>query len=133
MSKFNAFMKGNIKPAEDVKLKLERFGEEITLRPLTAGEADKINERCFVNKTGRKGKQERTFDVVAYNRGICAASIVFPDLNDADLQESFGVRGAENLYSEMFLLGESTQILTKVTEISGLDESADDEIEEAKN
>lgn len=133
MSKFNAFMKGNIKPAEDVTLKLDRFDEAVILRPLTAGEADKINDRCFVNKPGKKGKQERSFDVVAYNRGICAASIVHPDLNDAKLQESFSVRGAENLYSEMFLLGESTQILEKVTEISGLDTSIDDDIEEAKN
>lgn len=133
MSKFNSFMKGSVKAAEEVKLKLERFPEEIILRPLTAGEADKINERCFVNKAGRKGKQERSFDVVAYNRGICSASIIYPDLNDVALQDSYGVRGAEQLYSDMFLFGESAQILEKVTEISGLDETLDDDIEEAKN
>ncbi|WJY27478.1 phage tail assembly chaperone [Sporosarcina trichiuri] len=133
MSKFNAFMKGSVKAAEEVKMKLDRFPEEIVLRPLTAGEADKINERCFVNKTGRKGKQERSFDVVRYNRGVCSASIIYPDLNDAALQESYGVRGAEELYAEMFLFGESAQILEKVTEISGLNESLDDDIEEAKN
>lgn len=133
MSKFTAFLKGNVKAVEDVNLKLERFGEEVILRPLTSGEADKINETCFVNKVGRKGKQERVFDVVKYNRGICAASVVYPDLHDAEIQDSYGVRGAENLYSEMFLLGESTQILNKVTEISGLEETLEDDIEEAKN
>lgn len=133
MSKFTAFLKGNVKAAEDVKLKLERFGEDVILRPLTAGEADKINETCFVNKVGKKGKQERVFDVVKYNRGICAASVVYPDLNDVELQDSYEVRGADNLYSKMFLLGESTQILNEVTEISGLNESIEDDIEEAKN
>lgn len=133
MSNFKAFMKGNVKEVENVSLKLDRFDEAIVLRPLTAGEADAINERCFVNKPGRKGRQERVFDVVKYNRGVCSASIVYPDLNDSELQESYGVRGAENLYSELFLLGESTQILEKVTDISGLDTNINDDIEEAKN
>lgn len=133
MSKFSSFMKGKVKPAETVELKLDRFDEPIQLRALTAGEADEINARCFVNKPGAKGKQERIFDVVKYNRGVCVASIVYPDLNDAELQESYGVRGAENLYSEMFLLGEASLILEKVTEISGLDTSINDDIEEAKN
>lgn len=126
-------MKGKVKEVGTVKLKLNRFDEPIELRPLSAGEADKINERCFVNKPGLKGKQERVFDVVKYNRSVCVASIVYPDLNDVELQESYGVRGAENLYSEMFLLGEATLILEKVTEISGLDTSINDDIEEAKN
>lgn len=133
MSKFNAFMKGNVKETETVKLKLDRFPEAIELRPLTAGEADKINEKCFVNKPGLKGKQERVFDVVKYNRGINTASIVYPDLNDVELQESYGVRGAENLFSVMFYLGEAAQILEKVTEISGIGGSLTEDIEEAKN
>lgn len=133
MSKFNAFMKENVKTTETVELKLDRFDEPIQLRPLTSGESDAINERCFVNKPGRKGKQERVFDVVKYNRGINTASVIYPDLNDADLQESYGVRGAENLFSVMFLLGEATQILEKVTEISGLENSLEDDVESVKN
>lgn len=133
MSKFNAFMKSNVKQSETVKLKLDRFDEPIELRALTSGESDKINERCFVNKPGIKGRQERVFDVVRYNRGISAASIVYPDLNDVDLQESYEVRGAENLFSELFLLGEAAQILEKVTEISGIGQSINEDIEEAKN
>ncbi|MHA6258357.1 phage tail assembly chaperone [Sporosarcina sp. CAU 1771] len=133
MSKFESFLKGNVKETENESIKLARFPEEIVLRPLLSEEADLINERCFKNKAGKKGKQERVFDVVEYNRSICTASIVFPDLNDKELQTSYGVLGAENLYSKMFYLGEANQILEKVTEISGIDVSADDEIEEAKN
>ncbi|MFJ3386329.1 MULTISPECIES: phage portal protein [unclassified Lysinibacillus] len=133
MSKFSAFMKDKVKAAETVELKLERFDEPIKLRALTSGEADQINERCFVNKAGVKGRQERVFDVVKYNRGISTASVVYPDLNDAELQESYNVRGAENLYSTLFLLGEAAQILEKVTEISGIGGSINEDIEEAKN
>ncbi|MDQ0269936.1 phage tail assembly chaperone [Cytobacillus purgationiresistens] len=133
MSKFKAFMKGNVKKAETVSLKLDRFDELILLQPLSSGDADAINDGCFKNKPGKKGKQERVFDVVKYNRGVCAASIVYPDLNDAELQESYGVRGAEELYSSLFLFGEAAEILEKVTEISGLSASIEDDIEEAKN
>ncbi|KEF40408.1 Phage XkdN-like protein [Schinkia azotoformans MEV2011] len=133
MSKFRAFMKGNVKEAENASLKLDRFDDAIILRPLSAGEADAISDRCYKNKAGRKGKQERVFDAVRYNREICVASMVHPDLNDSELQDSYEVRGADNLYSKMFYLGEATQILEKVTEISGIDLSMDEEIEEAKN
>lgn len=133
MSKFKAFLKGNVKETENVSLKLDRFDEAIILRPISSGEADLINDHCFKNRPGKKGKQERVFDVVKYNRELCVASIVHPDLNDKELQESYGVLGADNLYSKMFYLGEVNQILEKVTEISGIDQSMDDDIEEAKN
>ncbi|TCJ01491.1 phage tail assembly chaperone [Cytobacillus praedii] len=133
MSKFKAFLKGNVKEAEQATLKLDRFDEAIILRPLSSGEADLISDRCYKNKPGRKGKQERVFDAIRYNREICVASVVHPDLNDSELQDSYGVRGADNLFSELFLLGEANQILEKVTEISGIDTTFDEEIEEAKN
>lgn len=133
MSKFKAFLKENVRQPESVELKLERFEEPIKLRPLTSAEADAINDRCFRMKPGKKGRQERQFDAVKYNREICVASITYPDLNDTDLQQSYGVRGAENLYGALFWLGEANEILEKVTEISGLDTNLEDEVEEAKN
>jgi hypothetical protein len=133
MSKFKAFLKGNVKIVENASLKLDRFTEDIIIRPLSSGESDVINDRCFKNRPGKGGKQERVFDVVKYNREISVASMVYPDLNDKELQESYGVLGADNLYSEMFLLGEANQILEKVTEISGLGKTMDEEVEEAKN
>lgn len=133
MGKFKAFLKGNVEEVENVSLKLKRFDEAIILRPLDSDEASKINDRCFVNKAGRKGKQERSLDVVKYNRELCVASVVYPDLNDKELQESYGVLGADNLYGKMFLLGEANEILEKVMEVSGIDTSMDEEIEEAKN
>lgn len=133
MSKFKSFLKGNVAEVENEELKLERFDDAIILRPLSSEEGDKFTEQCFKNKPGKKGKQERVFDVVKYNREICVASIVFPDLNDAELQDSYGVRGADNLYSKLFILGEANQILEKVMEVSGIDRPMDEDIDEAKN
>lgn len=133
MSNFKAFMKENVRQAEPVELKLERFAEPIQLRPLTSAESDAINDRCFKNKPGKKWRQERVFDPVAYNRGISVASIVYPDLNDTALQTSYGVRGAEQLFGAMFWVGEASQISDKVSEISGIDKALEDEVEEVKN
>lgn len=133
MSQFKSFMKQNVRQPESVELKLERFEEPIKLRPLTAAEADAINDRCFRMKPGKKGRQERQFDAIKYNREICVAAVTYPDLNDTELQQSYGVRGADNLYGALFWLGEANQILEKVSEISGLDIGLDEEIEEAKN
>ncbi|KQL37125.1 phage portal protein [Psychrobacillus sp. FJAT-21963] len=133
MSKLKAFLKGNVKQVENASLKLDRFDEAIILRPLASAESERIQEGCFQNKAGKKGKQERVFNVVKYNREICVASFVHPDLNSAELQEDYGVRGADNLYSNMFLAGEANQILEKVTEISGIVQDINEDIEEAKN
>ena len=133
MGNFKSFLKGNVKETENFSLKLDRFEEAIILRPLSSAEADAINERCFKNKPGKKGKQERVFDTSKYNREICTASIVHPDLNNTELQESYGTKGADNLYSKMFYLGEANQILETVSEVSGFETSMDDEIDEAKN
>lgn len=126
-------MKENVGETELVELPLARFGESIKLRPIPSDEADLINDRCFKNIPGKKGRQERVFDPVAYNRRMNVASIVYPDLNDTELQQSYGVRGAEALYGKMFLAGETSIISEKVQEISGLDESLEDQVDEAKN
>lgn len=133
MSKLKNFLKANVKKIENVELKLDRFEEAIILRPLTSAEGDRITEMCFENKVGKKGKQERVFNPVKYNREIAVASIVHPDLHSIDLQEDYGVRGATSLFNEMFYAGEATKISERVIELSGLGESADDLIEEAKN
>ena len=95
--------------------------------------ADLINDRCFVNKPGRNGRQERVFDGVKYNREICIASIVVPDLNDKELQDSYGTMGASELFGTMFNWGESALILEAVTELSGINQTFQDKVDEAKN
>lgn len=133
MSKLTAFLKGNVKEIANVPLTLDRFGEDLILRPLGSKEGDAIKDRCFVNKAGAKGKQERVFDPVKYTRELNIASIVHPDLNNAELQESYGVKGAVNLYHEMFYLSETNEIAEKVTSISDIEKDINDDIETAKN
>ena len=133
MSNFKSFMKDNVQEAELVELPLKRFAEPLKLRAIPADESDAINSRCFKNVPGKRGRQERVFDPVAYNRGLNVAAIAYPDLNNTELQQSYGVKGADALYGKMFLVGETSLISAKVEEISGLDETLEDQVDEVKN
>ena len=61
------------------------------------------------------------------------ACTVFPNLNDAGLQDSYKVMGAEALLKAMLTPGEYADYLNKVQEICGFDITLQDEVDEAKN
>lgn len=133
MGKFRSFFKENVKQIENEEVQLKRFDEPIIIRAVTAKENSAITDRCYVNKAGAGGKQERKFDVARYNREFCIAAIVSPNLNDVELQESWGVRGADAVFNELFSAGESTAVLEAATRLSGVGTSLKEKIEEAKN
>ena len=69
---------------------------------------------------------------MAYQAKIAARCTVFPNLNDAELQASYGVMGAEKLITTMLTAGEFEDYSAKILELNGF--SASDElIDEAKN
>ena len=60
-------------------------------------------------------------------------SVVFPDLESAELQKSLGVLGSDKVLSKLLYVGEFAALLQEVHELSGLDKDINDEVEEAKN
>ena len=54
-------------------------------------------------------------------------------MNDAELQNSYGVMGADALLKKMLKPGEYAAYLEKVQEINGFNETFDEKVEEAKN
>lgn len=132
MGTLKAFFKQNKKGEETRKVKLPNFDEPVVIRVISGKEYERIQERCFENKPGRKGKQERVFNATKFNRELCIASIMTPNLNDTELQESYGATGASELFGEMFNWGEQTRILEEITEASGI-EDINDMIEDVKN
>ena len=54
-------------------------------------------------------------------------------LNDKELQDSYGAMGASELFGTMFNWGESALILEAVTELSGINQTFQDKVDEAKN
>lgn len=102
---------------------------EWEIRPITSAENDMLLKKHL--KKDKKGNE--SFDRLGYQNELVVAAVVHPDLHNAELQKAWGVLGATQLLSKMLLMGEFTDLATAVKELSGIDDSEEDTVEEAKN
>ena len=109
------FYRENRQDREEEEILLtERLTEDEMLwriRPMTQRENEEIWKRC--------GEDEKR-----YQETVLAESVVFPDLKDANLQNSYGVIGAERLLARLLLAGEYDCLRREVERINGGEESA---------
>lgn len=101
------------------------------LRALTEEENEQIR-RASMRPTEKK-REPGQIQPDVYLAKVVVASVVFPDLKNAELQQSYGVMGAEALLKRMLLSGEYARLAKKVQEINGFDKDFNDLIDEAKN
>lgn len=98
------------------------------LRPISSAENDQLMRKHI--KRSKKGSE--SFDRIAYINELITTAVVYPDLNNAELQKAWGVLGTTQLIGKMLLAGEFASLSQKVQEISGI-EAEEDLIEEVKN
>ncbi len=142
VSSLSAFFAQNAKRIDTVKIVVsDRFLDPLTSEPMkweicciTAAENVAIRRTCMrsVPVQGRKGQYTQDFDANAYLAKVAARCTIFPNLNDAALQGSYGVNGGETLVQTMLTPGEFEDYSTKVLQINGF-QSDDELVEEAKN
>ena len=142
MSKFSRFLKENKAVRENVKyVPTKSFTDEngnpieLTIKPLTTKEAEAMRDKYTkdVPILGKPNQFKQQLDVAKYNASLIAKSVVEPNLNDAELQDSYGVKTPEALIVEMIdNPGEYSQFLVFVTELNGFTDINDD-VEKAKN
>lgn len=73
------------------------------------------------------------FDTNKYMALLMTTCISEPDLRNAELQDSYGVKNEVDLLEVMFTAGEYQRLLVKVQEINGFTETYQDKVKEAKN
>lgn len=141
MSKYTAFMAGAVEKIENKKVVVsKRFKDEdgkpipFEIKALSADENDELQKRCMVNipVPGQRGQYTRELDQIKYTAMLLTESVVYPDLNEAELQDSYGVRGAEALLRKMLYTGEYNKLAQEVAALSKIEVLAD-LVEEAKN
>ena len=128
-----AFLAGRA-PRENLRLVVsERFVDEQgapqlwELQPLTAADWQELLSQSSVAEAGRKAHFNDIF------LQMLAKSVVWPDLNSAELQDSYGVLGAEQLLLKMLSPGEY-QVLQRAFEKLNLQcREAGEHLEQAKN
>lgn len=143
MSDIKAFLKQNKEVKENVKVIVsDGFKDEkgkpipFEIKPLTAMEDEAIRNACMkkVQVVGKKNQYTSELDSNRYVRLLCTNSVVFPNLKDAELQDSYGVSTPDDLLVAMLTAGEFNILAEKVSELS-MNKSVitDEDIEEAKN
>lgn len=108
---------------------------EWEVRAITSAEDEKIRTACTKREPipGKRNQYTEKTDQAAYIRSLAAACTVFPNLNDKELQDSYGVMSAEQLIGEMLLPGEFAEYINRIGELTGFDVTMEERVEEAKN
>lgn len=143
MSNFSMFMRSNKKQKENgryapTKSLLDEKGNplEWEFKHITSKENDKIRDACTVEVpvTGKPNMYRPKLKTAQYIRDMITASVVYPDLYDAELQDSYGVKTPEDLlYAMIDDPGEYSELAAFVQRFQGFDTSFEDKVEEAKN
>lgn len=143
MSDFSDFLAENKVKCENVKyVASKRFIDKETGKPKewelkTIGVA--LNEELQkqskrkVALPGKSGRYQVEIDESKYQALIVTNCVVYPDLNNKQLQDSYGVMGAEDLVKAMLNIGEYSDLAKECLRINGFDVGMDELIEEAKN
>lgn len=136
-----AFFKDNTSvEATDEVIISNRFKTEngdsikFKIRSITQEENDQITKQCEKKYKDRTGQYIIESDKKLYIAKLIVKSTLFPDFNNAELQNSYGVPGQpEKLVTRMLNPGEYTNLLTAINAINGFDNDINEDIEEAKN
>ena len=108
-SKFAMFMKDKKAKKENgfyapTKSLTDEDGKplEWEFRHITPKENDELRDECMSEvPVGKSGAYRPRVDTSKYIRKLVAASVVYPELYDAELQDSYGVMNEEQLFQAM--------------------------------
>ena len=136
-----AFMAQSVQKTEAIKYaaskRITENGKPVEweIQSITPGQDEALKKACTKQKAvpGKKHAYTPELDMYAYMGKLAAMCTVFPDLSNAELQNSYGVYGEDALLKAMLTLGEYNDYLEKVQEVNGFDVSMQDLVDEAKN
>lgn len=104
---------------------------EWELKALDAGTQQDIRTKAMeMSATGGQKNVKMRFNTALSNILTAVNAVVFPDLGDKDLQDSYGVKKPEELIGKMLLPDEFDKL---IDEIGAFSESPEEIEEEAKN
>lgn len=141
MSGLNAFLSQNAIEVENEKyIVSDRFvGEDKKPIPWEIKSIDAIfdaaiRKSCTTQERDKKTRHttEKT-DYALYVAKLITECVVFPNLKDGVLQESYGVMGAESLVKKMLTAGEYSTLSEIVQEVNGFDKDVNELVEDVKN
>lgn len=138
---FEAFLRKNANIVKEKEVYIsDRFRDEngklvpFKIKPLKKEVIEQIKNQMALDADKDKKITLKASTGLDYEDLMLTESIVFPDLTNKELQDSYGVIGEANLINEMLLLGEKARLTEEIAELNGFDDSKlRESIEQAKN
>lgn len=135
--KQNKIVKENVKYAATKSL-LDENGKplEWEFKTITTAQDNVLRDECTkeVPITGKPGVFRPKLNTSLYLTKMVCACCVYPDLTNAELQDSYGVKKPEDLIVEMIdNPSEFDDLVLFVQKNNGFDVTMDEKVEEAKN
>ena len=136
----SAFFAQNAKKVENRKVAIsDRFVDK-NGKPLlweiaciSASDNQKLRNSSMRSQSmGKRGQYTQTMDTALYQTKLAARCVVFPDLDDGELQSSYDTYSAEQLISQMLTPGEFDDLILQIVELNGFTPEGE-LVEEAKN
>ena len=137
MTTVNDFLRENVDTSDQTKeVKFGRFKSPFVIKALGADENSNLQKQATkknFNKKTRQWVSEVNQD--KYVDLMIEASVVTPDLNNAELQKNWdSIADPSGLLKKMLLAGEYGELATQIQEISGFDaEDINYQRDEVKN
>lgn len=102
---------------------------------ITSTEDEALRKACTkrVPIPGKRNQYTQETDYNLYLGKLAARCTAFPNLDDAELQNSYGVMGADALLKTMLSPGEYSDYLMKIQEVNGFEVTFEEAVDEAKN
>ncbi len=136
---FKEFMLQNSVKIENVKCVVsDRFMSEDNkpmeweVRCLNRAEEEEIMKSCY-RFTGNSKSRALELDEALFTAKLISTSVVYPDLNNTELQNSYGAMCAEQLIRVMLTSPEYTNLLRVVRSFGNKTISFEEKVAEAKN
>lgn len=143
MGKLSRFMKQNKEVKENTTFAAttsltDENGKTLDweIKPLTSKEIQEIRDTCSteVPINAKKSMYREKLNTNKFGAKLIATSVVEPNLLDAELQDSYGVKTPEDLAMEMIdSPGEYADFLSFVQKFNNLNKDFEDKVEEVKN
>lgn len=139
MSNLSAFLKENVAAIPNKKIVVSnRFKDgkgkpvEWEIKAISCEENEELQRQSYKSTKLPNGQTVREMDQIKYTALLLAESVVFPDLYDADLQNSYGVKTPSALLKQMLYPREEAYLAQAVMDFSQI-EDLGEKVEEAKN
>lgn len=142
MDELKNFMKENKEVKEDELFAVSESFKDAKgeprkwrLRHISSKEYKKLTKDCTHEEQipGKRDQYRTVVDQTKLTSLLCIAAVVFPDLRDKELQDSYGVKNPEDLLDAMVdSPGELTNLFVKITDMNEFDKDINDKVEKVK-